>query len=116
MHFDVPRHALSDNTAHAVLRIVRELVLNAIRHGNAEHVEIKGAIGSESLDFSVQDDGFGFDVDAAPGVLQGHFGLQGVRERVNKLQGKMQIEGAPGHGARIIVEIGNEEDPGTACR
>ena len=43
-------------------------------------------------------------------------GLQGVRERVNKLQGKMQIEGAPGHGARIVVEIGNEEDPGTARR
>ena len=105
VHFDVPRHALSDNTAHAVLRIVRELVLNAIRHGNAEHVEIKGAIGSESLDFSVQDDGLGFDVDAAPGVLQGHFGLQGVRERVMKLEGKLSVESIIGKGTIVSVSI-----------
>jgi signal transduction histidine kinase len=36
-------------------------------------------------------------------VAQGHFGLQGVRERVNQFDGKMNIESTPGKGSRISI-------------
>lgn len=114
--FGITRHGISDTTVHAILSIIRELAVNAVRHGQARHIRVVGEKKGNVIRFSVEDDGKGFDPSNIPGPSQGHFGLQGVRERVNKLQGKMQIEGAPGHGARIVVEIGNEEDPGTARR
>ena len=55
--------------------------------------------------FSVTDNGRGFDPDTRPGVAQGHFGLQGVRERVGGLNGRFTIESAPGKGAKVTVSI-----------
>ena len=57
----------------------------------------------DTLRFSVSDDGCGFDPKTCPGVAQGHFGLQGIRERVNQFDGEMAIESAPGKGSRISV-------------
>jgi len=107
VRFNVPRARLSDNTAHAILRIIRELVVNALRHGQASEIRVAGSLDRDALRFSVKDDGCGFDPDDSPGVLQGHFGLQGVRERVEKLGGEVTIESAPGKGARISVILGN---------
>ena len=87
-----PRKAFSDNAAHAVFCIVRELVLNALRHGGATHVRIAGVLDDGTFRASVTDDGRGFEPSAAPGVLQGHFGLQGIRERLALLGGTFAIE------------------------
>ena len=105
VRFDVPRHSISDSTAHTILSIIRELTVNATRHGHAAHVRIAGEKRDDVVRFSVRDDGCGFDPSTRPGPTQGHFGLQGVRERVNKLQGKVKIESAPGQGTKITVEI-----------
>ncbi|MBQ3340738.1 MAG: sensor histidine kinase [Kiritimatiellae bacterium] len=103
--FDVPRSLVSDATAHTTLRIVRELVNNAIRHGRARHLRICGAIDSKRLAFSVSDDGCGFDPDTAPGAAQGHFGLAGVRERIRKLGGTVTFRSTPGKGTEVAVTI-----------
>ena len=58
-----------------------------------------------SVRFSVRDDGSGFDPDVHPGPSQGHFGLQGVKERVNRLGGKLEIESVPGKGTHVKVEL-----------
>ena len=59
----------------------------------------------EALRFSVTDNGCGFDPDDHPGVLQGHFGLQGVEERLGQIGGTMTIESEIGEGARIACCI-----------
>ena len=105
IRFSVPRKRLSDDTAHALLRIIRELVVNAVRHGKARIVRIAGSIEENRLLFSVRDDGTGFDPDTCPGVLQGHFGLQGIKERVSKFGGTLSIESAPGAGSKTTVSI-----------
>ena len=105
VRFNVPRKALSDNAAHAVLSIVRELTLNAIRHGHATAIRIAGTIDGDLLRFSVRDNGSGFDPDDRPGVRQGHFGLQGVLERVRALGGSLEITSKPGHGTRVAGTI-----------
>jgi signal transduction histidine kinase len=105
VRFKARRSHVSDNTAHAVLRIVRELVSNAIRHGMAKNVRIAGGLEDGSIRFSVWDDGCGFNPDSVPGVRQGHFGLTGIRERVRKLNGTIQIESAPGRGAKFTVSL-----------
>ena len=103
IRFAVPREHITDNTAHAILRIIRELTVNAIRHGGAKSVRIAGAIEDGSLLFSVTDDGCGFDPDAHPGVSEGHFGLNGVAERIRKFNGTMTIDSARDKGTRITV-------------
>ena len=105
VNFAVRRNLISDNTAHAILRIVRELVSNAIHHGKAKKIIIEGCFDAGHIRFSVQDDGCGFDPDSVPGVRQGHFGLAGIRERIRKLNGTLSIETAPRHGVRITVSL-----------
>ena len=107
IRFNVPRAALSDNTAHALLRIIRELVTNAIHHGKASQVRVAGTVDEGILACSVADNGCGFDPDAAPGVLQGHFGLQGIRERIQQLGGTFRLESAAGHGTKATITIQN---------
>ena len=95
---DVPCRKLSDNTLHAVLCIIRELVINAIRHGKASLIGISGQLESDGLSFSVSDNGVGFDPTTRPGLSEGHFGLQGVSERAHRLGGTFEITSKPNHG------------------
>lgn len=104
--FDVPRAKLTDNTFHAIVRIVRELAVNAVRHGHASHVCVRGAMKGGRLAVSVKDDGVGFDPAKRLGVAEGHFGLSGVEERLRRLGGKLAIVSAPGKGAEMEVTIG----------
>ena len=86
-------------------RIIRELTLNAIKHGGAKHVKIAGAEEGSVLRFSVRDDGAGFDPDTVPGVTEGHFGLEGIRQRVRSFSGTFDMERTAEGGMRAIVTI-----------
>ena len=105
VEFNVPRDIISDSTAHAILRIIRELVQNAIRHGKASVINISGQLHENRLLFSIKDNGCGFDINNTPGVRQGHFGLQGIRERINQIGGEMCINSKPGSGTKISISI-----------
>ncbi len=110
IRFFIPREIFSDNTAHTVLRIVRELVVNAIRHGMADKIRIAGSIEGRTLMFSVRDNGCGFEPDNAPGIADGHFGLQGIRERIDELGGTLEIASTFGKGCKAIVTIELTQD------
>ena len=105
VRFNVPRSLLTDNTAHAILCIVRELATNAIRHGKASCIKVAGCIERGRLLFAVSDNGCGFDTESAPGVDEGHFGLQGIRERVERLNGEMSIKSTIGKGTNVSLAI-----------
>jgi signal transduction histidine kinase len=105
VRFSVPRGKLSDKTVHALLRSIRELVVNALRHGGATDIKVAGALEGEHLICSVTDNGSGFDPASAPGVLQGHFGLQGIRERIDALGGEFTIESTPDKGTKARMKI-----------
>lgn len=105
VRFSAPRSAFTEKSAHAIIHIVRELVTNAVRHGGAKHIRVAGAFEADTLKFSVTDDGCGFDPATSPGADEGHFGLQGVRERVDGFGGEITIESTPGKGTRVTVEI-----------
>ena len=85
---------------------MRELASNAVRHGGAKHVRVAGEMQGNRIRFSVRDDGCGFDTAKRPGPSEGHFGLQGIKERIARLGGSMKIESAIGEGTKITVEIG----------
>lgn len=105
LRFTVPRSQMDDTQAHTVLSIVRELTTNAICHGKAANIRIAGCLDEGRIVFSVHDDGAGFDPSRCNGPLQGHFGLSGVRTRVKKMNGTLEIDSRPGKGTHVKVTI-----------
>ena len=105
VRFNVPRERLSDSTTHTTLRIIRELVVNAIRHGKATAVKVAGECHGDTISFSVRDNGCGFDPETAPGPREGHFGLLGIRERIKAFGGEMSIKSESGQGTHISIRL-----------
>ena len=116
IRFSVSRARMTDSILHSILCIIRELVSNAIRHGRARNIHIAGALDGNALLFSVRDDGAGFDVAHHQGIADGHFGLEGIRERIDRLNGDFRLESAPGHGssARIRIPLPSQSDRTTS--
>lgn len=105
IRFNVSRAPFDDSTVHAVLTIIRELVSNAITHGHAWAVRVAGTLEDGKLMFSVRDDGEGFDPKSAPGAAEGHFGLDGIRDRVKRLNGTFEIIPNAPRGIKAIVTL-----------
>jgi len=110
IRFKGKRSDLSDSTAHAVLSILRELAANAVNHGNAQLIRIAGECLDQGIRFSITDDGFGFDINAIPNQDTGHFGLDGIRERLNRLGGTLSIDSQPGRGTYVRLAIPSSFD------
>ncbi len=108
--FDVALELELDDTVtadgrqrHALLRIVREAVGNAARHGEATHVKIElQRLPNTQYRLVVSDDGRGFDVPAAMSHRRG-FGLTSMRERSESLPGAFEVESSPGAGSTVRV-------------
>jgi signal transduction histidine kinase len=87
--------------ADEVVWVIREALQNIIKHSQSRiaDIEIKK---EESLQIMISDDGVGFDVK---NVLHGHYGLQGMRERVLKLGGEFTIESQQGTVIKFSIPI-----------
>lgn len=95
--------ALTPEATLTVYRLGQEAVSNAVRHGRAAHVRFhltRPAAGR--LAFVVDDDGEGFTSSQAPhDDGRAHFGLVGMRERVEALGGTLIVTSSPGAGTRV---------------
>ena len=105
----IPRR-LSGVMEHHLLRIVQEAVANALRHAHAETIEVRIMYAADAIALAIHDNGCGFNVAKDLTAASGHFGLLGLEERVNKLQGKWNIDSQPGRGTRIDVAVPLKED------
>ncbi len=85
---------------HALVRIMREAVVNAVRHGDARLVRVRLLEAGGARRLTIEDDGSGFDVDAG---TTGGYGLVSMRDRAKRLPGAMRIESAPGSGSTVTV-------------
>ena len=102
VHVEVDADTIESDPAQreSIVRIVREAVTNAVRHGGARHIEIRfGAGGAPTL--RITDDGAGFDVARA--AEAGRFGLVSMRERAEAIGGSLQVHSAPGQGTTVEV-------------
>ncbi len=101
LQLDLDRNIrLSADWRDALLRIAREAVGNAVRHGHARTVTMQLRNG-EAAWLQVSDDGDGFDVTAP--VSAQSFGLTSMRERTESLGGQFSIESTPGSGTTVKV-------------
>lgn len=90
-----------------LFRVLQEGFSNAYRHGGANRVvvRLRRVIrhGQPRLRMTVGDNGHGFE----PGKVAGdkHFGLQGMRDRVEMIGGRYRLRSKPGRGAMMAVEV-----------
>ncbi len=95
----------SQPATHEILMIAREAVHNAVQHGHPSAVELTADFGGEALILEIADDGRGFIAEAAQANGRRHYGLVGMKERVARLGGRLEIRSAPGQGTRVIATI-----------
>ncbi len=88
-----------------LLRIGQEATGNAVRHGEAKSIQLRLRYEQDSLRLIVEDDGKGFELDAAALGQTGHFGLLGMQERAEKIGGELTMVTAPGRGTKIEVVL-----------
>lgn len=94
----------------ALFRVVQECLSNIRKHSRARQVMIKIEIFNNKINLVVKDDGVGFNLD---GVMKGSnregFGLLGMRERIQILNGEISIHTSPGQGVSVNVSVTLDE-------
>jgi signal transduction histidine kinase len=98
-----PKIEIPSAMKEALLRIVREAVTNATRHGGASKVRVECTNG-EVLRLTVRDDGTGFDLTGVAGDSKG-FGLTTMAERVHALGGELRISSQEAMGTEVEVTV-----------
>lgn len=92
-----------------VYRIIQELVNNVIKHSQANSAEIDIHPDTGYMHIWLEDDGIGFDYAKAHAHPLG-FGLSGIRERVDILDGELAVSSEVGSGTRTYIKIRLEKD------
>lgn len=96
---------MPDLIAGNLLLLAQEAVTNALKHSGASEIGIVLRMPPGGIELEIRDNGRGFDAAAAPGHHDGHFGLQGMRERTKRLGGKIEWITSPGHGTLLRVQV-----------
>jgi signal transduction histidine kinase/ligand-binding sensor domain-containing protein len=92
-------------TGHHLLLVVREALNNAVRHGRPGRVSLRLQGENGSLRVHIQDDGCGFVPETASQAGAAHYGIVGMRERIESLGGTFAVESAPGRGTGVEITL-----------
>lgn len=96
-------HRLAVALEVALYRTVQEALTNAVRHAAAASVRIDITRAAGWLQCEVSDDGVGMEAGAAG--RHGGLGLRAMRERLDAVDGQLEIDSAPGRGTRIRIRV-----------
>lgn len=96
---------LPDATRLAFYRIYQEAMNNIVKHAEAQHVHVRLALDATHVTLEVEDDGRGFVLPERWIELgrEEHYGLLGISERAEALDGHLQVVSAPGQGTTVRV-------------
>lgn len=98
-----PKQA-DDEIRYLLFRIVRELLMNVVRHAKASEVKICLARNDDIMHIAVEDNGIGFNVEKGA-VRDCGFGLFTIRERLKRLGGYFEIDSRSGSGTKVILSV-----------
>jgi signal transduction histidine kinase len=94
---------LSAEIEGALYRFAQEALNNVIKHSKAHNVRVRIQFETSFVTLEVADDGIGFDQTEA--ARTGGIGLRGMRERLERLGGRVVVQSAHGKGASLMAEV-----------
>jgi signal transduction histidine kinase len=86
-----------------LLRIGQEAVSNALKHAQARVIELEISFEDSCVRLVIRDDGRGFEPAAER--AEGHFGLRGMKERVEQMNGELSIRRGERSGTCVEVVV-----------
>jgi signal transduction histidine kinase len=95
--------ALPPNVEQCLFRVAQEAVTNVLKHSKAKDLTIKLVSQENKVYLTVQDNGVGFDARNNNGSK--HFGLLGMKERVDFIKGDLNISSQPGAGTIVKLTV-----------
>ncbi|WP_312690781.1 nitrate/nitrite two-component system sensor histidine kinase NarQ [Kosakonia sp.] len=99
----LPTQALDAQQQINVLHIIREAVINAIKHANASEISVSCVTDPDGLHtVYIRDNGIGMRSTIEP---DGHYGLSIMRERAGRLAGELEITSAAEHGTQVMLRF-----------
>lgn len=96
---------LSEEVRTTILRSARELLFNVVKHADVNKAWVMLSRVDDQVKVTVEDKGKGFDVDERKSVesLDEGFGLFNISERIDLLEGSLEIVSKPGKGTKVIL-------------
>lgn len=94
---------VSEEVAICIFRAYQEALTNIMRYAHADKVITSLKKTAQDIMVSIEDNGKGFDTETAQNGKS--FGLLGMKERVRALNGRFELESAPGKGTRICIRL-----------
>jgi signal transduction histidine kinase len=88
-----------------LLRIATEAVTNAVKHAAATRIAVTLTFHPDEIILLIHDDGCGLDAARAMSLQEGHYGLLGIRERTERLGGRLDLTASPTAGTVITVRV-----------
>jgi signal transduction histidine kinase len=105
-----PRPRLIPEIEDAIYRLVQETLTNVSKHADTNRAVVSVRESGGSVVVEVRDDGIGFDLDETAGG----FGLIGMRERAELVEGTLAVASAPGEGTTVTIVVPAERVGGDA--
>jgi len=97
---------LNENLEITIYRIVQEATFNVIRHSKATALKIMLILSDNQIELTIEDNGKGFNFDEYKKTAgAAKMGLRGIRERVEILKGKINLETGHNKGTKITIEL-----------
>ena len=107
LDIEPPGAPIDQNLRVLLFRIAQELLFNVVKHAGVREARLAFAESERGARVIVADEGCGFDPEEqlAGSDLEGGLGLTHIRDRAEMIGGKVDVEAAPGEGARVTVDV-----------
>jgi len=96
---------LREGLCNEVYRIGREAIINACRHSQATEIEIEVEYHLTELRIAVRDNGCGIDPQELQWGRNGHWGLQGMRERAERIGARLRLSSKVALGTEVELRV-----------
>jgi signal transduction histidine kinase len=102
---------LSPDAETALYRVAQEALRNVVWHARARRVSVALGSNERGAEITIEDDGVGFSGEGDGLVRRGHFGIAGMRQRIEMVGGTLEIVSAPGRGTTVRARAPRELRP-----
>ena len=108
---DEASKVLSGDVGAVIYQSVRQLLINVVQHSRAGNATVTLRTVDGAVEVGVEDDGVGFEIsDAGRFTRKGGFGLFSIREAMQRINGRVEIESRAGKGTRAVVTVPLEDE------